>query len=77
MLHKDRRASHRHELLKLTKPGDILELKRVKRLGGVPDKIFDEIRRQLTMRTGPPVLEDQKVAIFYLGSVIQPVQLPR
>ncbi|MBG98926.1 MAG: hypothetical protein CMN58_01120 [Solibacterales bacterium] len=77
VLHKDRRASHRHEFLSLTKPGDILELKRVKRLGGVPDKIFDEIRRQLTMRTGPPVLEDQKVAIFYLGSVIQPVQLPR
>ena len=77
VLHKDRRASHRRELLSLTKPADIFELKRVRRLGGVPDKIFDEIRLQLTMETGPPVLEDQTVAIFYLGTVVQPVELPR
>jgi len=77
VLHKDRRESHHRELVNLTKSGDILELKRVRRLGGIPDKIFDEIRRQFTMETGPPVLEDQKVAIFYLGDAVRPVRFPR
>lgn len=66
VLHKDRRESRRRELTAKLTPGDILEAKRVRRLGGIPDEIFDEIRRQLTARTGPPLLEDDKIAIFDL-----------
>ena len=66
VLHKDRRESRRRELTAKLAPGDILEAKRVRRLGGIPDEIFDEIRRQLTAQCGPPFLEDAKIAIFDL-----------
>ena len=66
VLHKDRRESRRRELTARIAPGDILGAKRVRRLGGIPDETFEEIRRQLTAQGGPPLLEDDKIAIFDL-----------
>ena len=66
VLHKDRRESRRQALTAEIEPGDILEAKRVRRLGGIPNETFEEIRRQLTAQVGPPLLEDDKIAIFDL-----------
>ncbi len=66
VLHKNRRESRGRELTKEVAPGDILGAKRVRRLGGIPDEIFDEIRRQLTAQCGPPFLEDDEIAVFDL-----------
>ena len=66
VLHKERRESHRRALEGLIASGDVLEARRVRRLGGVTDEIFDEMWRQLIAHAGLPVLEDDKIAVFAL-----------
>ena len=68
VLHKYRRESVGRAARVATAPGDIMGLKYAGRIGGVPDEVFDEIRRQLTAACGPPAFEDDQVAIFYLKS---------
>jgi hypothetical protein len=68
ILHKYRYESYGKRVVAATPPRDILGLKLAQRLGGVPDETMDEIRRQLTEHNGPPVFEDEHVAVFYLRS---------
>ena len=72
MLHKERRESYRRKLINLIEAGDILETKRIHRLGGIKDETFDEIRRQLILHNGTPVFEDNRVAIFDLRNSADP-----
>ena len=66
ILHKYRRASYGKAAVASVKPGDILGRKHAVRLGGVPDGVFNAIRAQLSERFGPPPLEDERYAIFFL-----------
>ena len=77
VLHKERRESRRQALTAKIEPGDILEAKRVRRLGGIPDETFDEIRRQLTAQGVPPFLEDDKIVIFDLRKAPEELEAPR
>ena len=77
VLHKERRESRRRALAEKIRSGDVLEAKRVRRLGGIPDEIFDEIRRQLTAQCGPAVLEDDKIAVFNLRNPANESGVPR
>ena len=72
VLHKDRRESRRRELAARVAPSDVLEAKRVRRMGGMPDETFDEIRRQLGEQNGPPILEDDKIVVFDLRNAEAP-----
>ena len=47
-------------------PGDILGRKNALRLGGVPDEAMDAARAQLTEQCGPPAIEDDRLAVFFL-----------
>jgi hypothetical protein len=66
ILHKYRRASYGKAAVAAVEPGDIVGRKNAVRLGGVPDDLFDEIRARLSERFGPPPLEDERHAIFFL-----------
>ncbi len=68
VLHKYRRDSAGKAAVARTPPKDIMSWKRAKRMGGVPDETYDEIRRQLIAACGPPAFEDDEVEIFYLKS---------
>lgn len=66
VIHKDRIQSARATLLEETPPDALLELKRVRRLGGVPDATMAALRSQLDRALGGAALEDGLLAIYYL-----------
>ena len=65
-IHKDRSQGARERLLAETPPDALLELKRVRRLGGVPDATIDALRAQLDQVLGGADLEDDLLAIYFL-----------
>ena len=65
-IHKDRSQGARERLLAETPPDALLELKRVRRLGGVPDATIDALRAQLDQALGGADLEDDLLAIYFL-----------
>lgn len=66
ILHKYRRASYGRQAVEAVAPGDILGRKNALRLGGVPDEAMDAARTRLTEQCGPPALEDDRLAVFFL-----------
>lgn len=66
ILHKQRRASYGKKAIEAVAPGDILGRKNALRLGGAPDEAMDAVRAQLTEQCGPPALEDDRFAVFFL-----------
>ncbi len=66
ILHKYRRASYGKSAVEAVAPGDILGWKNAVRLGGVPDDAMDTVRAELTEQCGPPALEDDRFAVFFL-----------
>lgn len=65
VIHKNRAASVREQLLASVKESELLERKRVSRLGGVPDSTIASIRKQLDESTGGAALEDPELAIYF------------
>lgn len=66
VVHKDRTQSTRERMLAETPPDALLELKRVRRLGGVPDATMAALRSQLDSALGGADLEDELLAIYFL-----------
>ena len=66
ILHKRRRASYGKAAVEAVAPGDILGRKNALRLGGTPDEAMDAVRARLTEQCGPPALEDDRFAVFFL-----------
>ena len=66
ILHKQRRASYGKKAIEAVAHGDILGRKNALRLGGAPDEAMDAVRAQLTEQCGPPALEDDRFAVFFL-----------
>lgn len=66
VIHKDRLQSARQRMLAETPPDALLELKRVRRLGGVPDATMAAVRSQLDSALGGAALEDDLLAIYFL-----------
>ncbi len=66
VVHKSRAASVREHLLASVEERELLERKRVSRLGGVPDPTIASIRQQLDASTGGPTLEDETLVIYFL-----------
>ena len=66
VIHKDRLQSARESMLAETPPDALLELKRVRRLGGVPDATMAALRSQLDSALGRADLEDDLLAIYFL-----------
>lgn len=66
VIHKDRIQSARERMLAETPPDALLELKRVRRLGGVPDATMAALRSQLDRALGGADLEDDLLAIYFL-----------
>lgn len=66
IIHKDRLDSSRQKLLREVSPSQLLERKRVLRLGGVPDQTVVRIREQLDEALGGASLEDERLAIYFL-----------
>lgn len=68
VIHKDRLQSARARMLAETPPDALLELKRVRRLGGVPDATMAAVRSQLDSALGGADLEDDLLAIYFLNN---------
>lgn len=66
VIHKDRLQSARESMLAETPPDALLELKRVRRLGGVPDATMAALRSQLDSALRGADLEDDLLAIYFL-----------
>ncbi len=66
ILHKYRRADYGKRAVAAVAPGDILGRKNALRLGGVPDDAMDAVRAGLAAQCGPPALEDDRFAVFFL-----------
>ena len=66
VIHKYRMDSVRDRELSSIPPEALLERKRAARLGGVPDTTIGAIRKQLDDALGGAVLEDDRLAIYYL-----------
>lgn len=66
ILHKYRRVSYGNKALEAVAPGDLLGRKNAARLGGIPDAAMDAVRTRLTEQYGPPALEDDRFAVFFL-----------
>ncbi len=66
VIHKYRSQSFAERSGREADPSDVLERKRTRILGGIPDATFAAIRRQLDDALGPPALEDGLVAIYLL-----------
>ena len=66
VIRKDRAASYREAALSKILPEDLLELKRVKRLGGIPDETIRAIRAQLDAALGGAALEDDRLVVYFL-----------
>ena len=66
VIHKYRLQSHRNRLLDALRPDDLLERKRILRLGGIPDETMAAIRAQIDAMVGPATMEDDILAIYFL-----------
>ena len=66
VFHKQRRQSVRTQMLASAGREALLDRKRLRRLGGIPDATMDNIRNQLDMAVGPAALEDDVLAIYFL-----------
>ena len=66
VIHKHRMDSERDKQLSSIPPEALLERKRAARLGGVPDTTIQAIREQLDDALGGAVLEDDRLAIYFL-----------
>ncbi len=66
IIHKYRMQSYRESLQAAAGEVDLLERKRMLRLGGVPDDVVLSIRRQLDQEVGAAALEDDRLAIYFL-----------
>ena len=65
VVHKRRADSVRDETLKSVEADDLLERKRVIRLGGIPDAVIATIRQQLDEAVGGAALQDDELAIYF------------
>ena len=66
VVHKRRANSVRDRMLASLEDHELLERKRVLRLGGVPDDAMASIRRQLDSLAGGACLEDDQLAVYCL-----------
>ena len=66
VVHKRRANSVRDRMLASLEDHELLERKRVLRLGGVPDDAMASIRRQLDSLAGGACLEDDQFAVYCL-----------
>lgn len=66
IVRKYRIESVRAPMLASVQPGDLLERKRVLRLGGIPDEVMASIRSQLDAAVGGAALEDGLLAVYFL-----------
>ena len=66
VVHKLRADSVRERMLASVKDRELLERKRVARLGGVPDDTIASVRQQLDAAVGSACLEDGELAIYCL-----------
>ena len=66
VVHKRRANSVRDRMLASLEDHELLERKRVLRLGGVPDDVMASIRRQLDSLVGGTCLEDDQLAVYCL-----------
>ena len=66
VVHKRRANSVRDRMLASLEDHELLERKRVLRLGGVPDDAMASIRRQLDSLAGGACLEDNQLAVYCL-----------
>ena len=65
VIHKDRIQSVRTQRLATLAPEELLDRKRYRRLGGIPDATMETIRNQLDIAVGPVALEDETLAIYF------------
>lgn len=68
VIHKHRAASFREDKLASLDRHDVLELKRIRRLGGVPDTTIASLRQQLDQALGGAALEDHELAVYFLDA---------
>jgi hypothetical protein len=67
VIHKHRVNSHRNRVLAATNPNDIVRMRAVRRLGDIPDEIYNRLRDELTASCGEPSFEDDAIVVFSLN----------
>ena len=66
VIHKKRIQSYRERMLASSDPGDMVQRRRVRRLGGIPDEKYQRMREDLSQSCGEPRFEDDSIVVFAL-----------
>ena len=66
VIHKLKVNSFKTKAMAEADPADIVGMRSVRRLGGVPDATYERLRAELTQLCGEPAFEDDKIVVFFL-----------